>query len=101
MSIRSVIESNGLEEVAELSSGDWDWSTTGVYFQRSSGLFFILEDGGCSCNYYGEDVNDLSDLDQVSRERAISAIVDFAGGGYLAASADDVQREIAKVRDFR
>lgn len=101
MSLYDVINLNGLEEVAFLSAGDYDWSETGVYFQRSSGLFFILEDGGCSCYFYGEFVESLSDLDQAPRERAIEALKALGGDGFLAASSDDVQREVAKVRDFR
>jgi len=101
MPISTVIEDSGLTEVAQLFAGVYDWSETGVYFQRSSGLFFILEDSGCSCNYYGMLVYRLSDLEQVTREGAIEALKSRGGSGYVAASADDVQREIAKVRDFR
>lgn len=102
MSLSQVIDDNDLTEVASLDSGEmYSWSTTEVYFQRSSGRFFVLSDSGCSCNYFGDEVRDLSDLEEVTRQRAMEAIRDEGDGGYLAASADDVQREIAKVRDFR
>lgn len=99
MSIYDVIKSNGLEEVAEIGEYGFDWSITGVYFQRSSGRFFTYSDSGCSCYSYGEDVNSLSDLDEVTRDRAIDALKDQRPDGMSA--ADDVQREIAKVRDFK
>ena len=101
MSIDNVIKTNDLTAVASLSAGGYDWSETGVYFQRSSGRFFVLEDSGCSCYYYGEAVDSLSDLAQTTREGAMESLKSLGGGGYLAASADDTQREVAKVRDFR
>lgn len=102
MSLENVIETNSLELVASLDSGEmYSWSTTEVYFQRSSGRFFVLSDSGCSCNYFGEEVHNLSDFEEVTRERAMDAIRDEGNGGWLAASADNVQREIANVRDFR
>lgn len=99
MSIHSVIQDNGLTEVAEVGNYDWSWSITGIYFQRSSGRFFAYSDGGCSCYSYGEDANELSDLDEVTRAKAIELLKERRGGTGM--SDDGVQREIAKVRDFR
>lgn len=99
MSIYSVIKDNDLTEVAEVGDYDWNWSITGIYFQRSSGRFFAYSDGGCSCYSYGEDANSLSDLDEVTRAKAIELLKEQRGGTGM--SDDDVQREIAKVRDFR
>lgn len=102
MTLYDVIEDHGLEEVASLDSGEmYNWAKTDVYFQRSSGRFFILSDSGCSCNYFGDGVHSLADFVEVSRDRAIQALRDEAGSAYEALAADDVQREIAKVRDFR
>jgi hypothetical protein len=101
VSIGNVITEHGLEGVAEVGDYDWDWSITGVYFQRSSGRFFVYSDSGCSCYSYGETVGALTDLSEVTRAQAIEALRAEGGGGYHAASADDVQREVAKVRDFR
>lgn len=99
MSIHNVIQDNDLTEVAEVGDYDWSWSITGIYFQRSSGRFFAYSDGGCSCYSYGEDANELSDLDEVTRAKAIELLKEQRGGTGM--SDDDVQREIAKVRDFR
>ncbi len=99
MSISDVIKHNDLTEVAEVGDYDWEWSITGIYFQRSSGRFFAYSDGGCSCYSYGEDANALSDLDEVTRAKAIELLKEQRGGTGM--SDDDVQREIAKVRDFR
>lgn len=102
MTLEQIIDDNDLTEVASIDSGEmYSWSQTTVYFQRSSGRFFVLSGSGCSCNYFGDDVYSLGDLSEVTRQRAMDAIRDEGDGGYLAASADDVQREIAKVRDFR
>lgn len=101
MSIYNVIKQHGLEEVAEVGDYGWDWSITGIYFQRSSGRFFAYSDGGCSCYSYGENADDLSDLDEVTRAKAIELLKEQRGDALIGMSADDVQREIAKVRDFR
>lgn len=99
MSIYNVIEDNGLTEVAEVGDYDYDWSITGIYFQRSSGRFFAYSDSGCSCYSYGENANALTDLDEVTRARAIELLKEQRGGWGM--SDDDVNREVAKVRDFR
>jgi hypothetical protein len=104
VSIGNVITEHGLEEVASLDSGEmYSWSTTEVYFQRSSGRFFILSDSGCSCNYFGEGVDALDDFAEATRTQAIDSLRGAGGSpsAYSDLSADDVQREIAKVRDFR
>lgn len=99
MSIYNVIKDNDLTEVAEVGDYGWDWSITGIYFQRSSGRFFAYSDSGCSCYSYGEAANELSDLDEVTREAAIDRLKEAFPGSYM--SDDGVQREIAQVRDFR
>lgn len=99
MSIYDVIDDNDLTEVAEVGDYDWEWSITGIYFQRSSGRFFAYSDSGCSCYSYGEDANTLADLDEVTRAKAIELLKEQRGG--TGVSDDDVARETAKVRDFR
>lgn len=99
MSIYNVIKDNNLTEVAEVGDYAWDWSITGIYFQRSSGRFFAYIDSGCSCYSYGENADELSDLDEVTRARAIELLKERRSGWGM--SDDDITREIAKVRDFR
>lgn len=98
----TVIEDNELIQVAGVDSGEmYSWSTTEIYFQRSSGRFFALSGSGCSCNSFGDNVGNLADLNEVTRAQAIQMLKDEAESAYDALAADDVQREVAKVRDFR
>lgn len=102
MTLDDIIKDNGLEEVASVDSGEmYSWSTIVIYFQRSSGRFFGLSGSGCSCNYFGDDVTSFSDLTEVTRAQAMQGIRDEASSAYDALSSDEIQREVAKVRDFR
>ncbi len=102
MNLEQIIQAEDLVEVASVQSGEmYSWSQTTVYFQHRSGRFFVVSGSGCSCNYFGDDVYSLADFSEVSRQGAMDALRAEASSGYEAIAADEINREIAKVRDFR
>lgn len=96
-----LIEREGLTEVVVVEAVPmaYTWDAVGVY--AKDGRFFLLEEGGCSCNFYGDDKYTLErDLKVATREQAIQAVKEV-GTADEYGMQDDINRAVEAIRDFR
>lgn len=96
MDLYALKEAEGLVDVATLyGSEGWDWSEIAVYYKPAARRFYWLDEGGCSCSYFGDfGPYTLGDLQDGDRQAAIEALKAFGG------PQDVLDRETANVRDF-
>jgi hypothetical protein len=52
--------------LAYVADADYSWSAEAVLRRQADGALFYVEDGGCSCNGFGEYI-DVSDLKPIRR----------------------------------
>ena len=54
-------------EVVESINEDWgyDWHDGAIY-RDADGQLYWYEDSGCSCSYFGEDLNSVDDLTPIA-----------------------------------
>lgn len=59
---------NGVEfdVVAEVTDNDYSWSSSAVLRRLSDGALFYVEDSGCSCYGFGENIT-VADLKPIHR----------------------------------
>ncbi|WGH21380.1 hypothetical protein SEA_EMOTION_31 [Arthrobacter phage Emotion] len=101
MNLYELKEAEGLVDVAGLSAGGWEWSEIRVYYKPDARRFFWRSESGCSCNYFGDfDDYTLGDFQDGDREAAIQAL---KGLSHYDGDPgrDDVEREAAKIRNFK
>lgn len=95
MDLYALKEAEGLVDVAYLHDSEgWDWSTIEVYYKPAARRFYWLDEGGCSCSYFGDGSYTLGDLRDGDAQAAIEALKAFHGPDNVT------DRETAKVRDF-
>lgn len=56
------------EIVAGWQDGDYSWSAEAVLKRETDGALFFVEDGGCSCNGFGEYIT-VADLKPIRKVR--------------------------------
>lgn len=64
------------QEVLTVMSGNWEWREFRAYWSPDARRFFWLDDQGCSCDAFGDNI-ELSDMQDGNRDALLDAISDF------------------------
>lgn len=61
--------------IAHVEDSDYSWSAEAVLKRKADGALFYVEDGGCSCNSFGEylSVADLKPIQRVEDAYALTS----------------------------
>jgi hypothetical protein len=61
--------------IAQVTDADYSWSAEAVLQRRPDGALFYVEDGGCSCNSFGDylTVADLKPIHKFSEALALTS----------------------------
>jgi hypothetical protein len=59
--IHDGVQPVAFDVIAEVSDDDYSWSSSAVLRRQADGALFYVEDGGCSCNSFGDDLS-VADL---------------------------------------
>lgn len=103
MGIYSVAEEHNLQEV--VSIGDvgeaysYDWSSFEGYYSPDARKYFWYEDSGCSCNAFGDMVNNLSELCNGNKEDLIRAADNWTS--MYTRTMPERQTALIQIRDFK
>ena len=79
--LSALVDAEGPVYVTGLRAGGWSWSETAVYYKPDAGRFYWLDEGGCSCNYFGEGDYTLGDFSDGDRDAAPLARIGLPLGG--------------------
>lgn len=100
----SEVEIEGAEDFDEVievdHGGGHEWSTLKAWYSPSRRRFFWLSDSGCSCNYFGQDVDSLSDFQDGDMDALLRAVKSHHEDEYPRGSFDDYERDRTTVRDY-
>ena len=80
--------------VMDDGGGSYDWSEVRFFWSPSARRFFWRYDSGCSCNYWGDMGNYVSDFEDGDRDAALKAVREF---GEFLSNADDAAAAIRKI----
>lgn len=96
----ALVVAEDLVHVTGLSAGGYSWSETAVYYKPAADRFYWLAEGGCSCNYFGDDSYTLADFGDGDGDAALRALDDVS---HWEGEPSDEERARAKtaLRDFR
>ena len=98
--LSALVDAEGPVYVTGLRAGGWSWSETAVYYKPDAGRFYWLDEGGCSCNYFGEGdytLGDFSDGDRDAALRSLATVSHWEG----EPSAEERAQAASALRDFR
>jgi hypothetical protein len=99
---QELAEATGLTLVHHaMTDYGYEWSEFAAYIDPADGRWFWIEDSGCSCNYFLDDVRpDRAALESGDRADALRAAT--AWEPYVESPTDDVQANLLKaIRDYR
>jgi hypothetical protein len=100
---QELAKATGLTLVHHATSfyGGYEWREFAAYIDPEDGRWFWIEDRGCSCNYFLDDVRpDRAALQSGDRAAALCAAT--AWEPFMESPTDDVQANLLKaIRDYR
>lgn len=80
--------------------GGYDWTTLHAWYSPSANRYYWGGSSGCSCNWYGQDFNSVSDFQTGDRPALMAGIRSFMSDHEYTFRATDVVHAIMAANVF-